>query len=123
LQAEQQEDNGFWEGLRDLQLGFFSGDAPLWRLSLAPAAHSDLDADCLVDWGGAQRWLRDDRPTAEMRQRAAAHGGHATLFRGGNRQGEVFQPLNPVQDRLHRALKQVFDPRGILNPGRLYPDW
>jgi glycolate oxidase FAD binding subunit len=33
----------------------------------------------------------------------------------------VFQPLEPVLERIHRDLKRAFDPHGVLNPGRLYP--
>jgi glycolate oxidase FAD binding subunit len=31
-------------------------------------------------------------------------------------------PLPPVLARLHRELKAVFDPAGILNPGRMYAE-
>ncbi|MGB5718313.1 MAG: FAD-linked oxidase C-terminal domain-containing protein, partial [Gammaproteobacteria bacterium] len=50
----------------------------------------------------------------------AAAGGHATLFRGGDRDGEVFHPLQAALLSLHQRLKQTFDPAGILNPGRMY---
>jgi glycolate oxidase FAD binding subunit len=50
----------------------------------------------------------------------AAHGGHATLFRGTGRSGDVFQPLPAPLLALHQRLKRAFDPRGILNPGRMY---
>ena len=51
---------------------------------------------------------------------AAEAGGSATLFRGAMGEEEVFAPLPPPVLRLHRSLKQVFDPAGILNPGRMY---
>lgn len=35
---------------------------------------------------------------------------------------EVFQPLPPALLALHRRLKAALDPRGILNPGRIYPE-
>ena len=35
---------------------------------------------------------------------------------------EVFPPLPPALLELHRAVKRVFDPAGILNPGRMYAD-
>jgi glycolate oxidase FAD binding subunit len=35
----------------------------------------------------------------------------------------VFHPLAPALMKLHRNLKQAFDPAGVLNPGRLYPDF
>ena len=47
-------------------------------------------------------------------------GGHACLFRGGNREEDVFHPLAPAVAGLHRRLKQVFDPQGLFNPGRMY---
>ncbi|HMW43821.1 MAG TPA: glycolate oxidase subunit GlcE, partial [Plasticicumulans sp.] len=71
-------------------------------------------------WGGAQRWWRGDGEAAGLRARAAAAGGHATLFRGGERSGEVFQPLAPGLAKLQAELKRSFDPHGIFNPGRLY---
>ena len=74
----------------------------------------------LVERGGAQRWLRADVPAEAIRARAAALGGHATLFRHGERSGEVFHPLPAPLWALQRTLKQAFDPAGVFNPGRLY---
>lgn len=113
----------FWQRLRDHRLDFFKKDAPLWRLSLPPATGCrDYDADALTDWAGAQRWVYTDLPAERLREEVGRHQGHATLFRGGDRRGEVFQPPDTVTARLHRGLKATFDPQGIFNPGRLYPD-
>jgi len=110
-----------WEQLREQRLEFFAGPHPLWRISVAPAtAPLPLDADCLIDWGGAQRWYRCDLPATAVREHAAAARGHATLFRGGDGD-DVFHPLPAPLLALHRRLKQSFDPAGILNPGRMYP--
>jgi glycolate oxidase FAD binding subunit len=49
-------------------------------------------------------------------------GGHATLFRGGDRKGELFQTLPPALMAIHKRLKVALDPAAVLNPGRLYPD-
>jgi glycolate oxidase FAD binding subunit len=113
----------FWEQLREQQLPFFSGDLPVWRLSV-PAATQPLalDGATLIDWGGAQRWLRSDLPADTIRNTTAAAGGHATLFRGGDRNSAVFQPLQPALLALHRRLKNSLDPAGIFNPGRMYPE-
>lgn len=117
------EDTRFWSALREHTHPFFTDDAPLWRLSVPPATPPlDVPGEWLVDWGGAQRWLRTDAPAERLRQAATAVGGHAALFRGGDRQGQVFQPLDPILQRLHRNLKQSFDPQGIFNPGRMYSD-
>ncbi|MEA3276293.1 MAG: glycolate oxidase subunit GlcE [Pseudomonadota bacterium] len=118
------EGGEFWRmKIREQGHGFFAGDGPLWRLSL-PAATPPLDlpGKWLVEWGGAQRWLRGDADPEAVRDAAAAAGGHASLFRGGDREGEVFHPLAPPLMSIHRKLKQAFDPQGIFNPGRLYPE-
>lgn len=115
------DDRLFWLELREHRLPFFAGDEPLWRLSVPPAApHLDLPGEQLLDWGGAQRWLRSSADAETIHEQAMRLGGHASLFRGGDRHGEVFAPLDPVLARLHRELKQAFDPAGILNRGRLY---
>jgi len=120
--GEQLDDSTrFWHHLREHRLPYFNTTLPLWRLSVPPAsAPLALDAACLLDWGGAQRWLATDLPADQVRNAAQTAGGHATLWRGGDRSGELFQPLPPALLALHRRLKQTFDPAGILNPGRLY---
>jgi glycolate oxidase FAD binding subunit len=57
-----------------------------------------------------------------QREVAKRARGHATLFRGADKSAGAFAPLEPVLMRLHRELKSAFDPAGILNPGRLYPE-
>ncbi|MDP2794479.1 MAG: glycolate oxidase subunit GlcE [Sulfurisoma sp.] len=119
-------DTVFWEDLREQRLAFFGGqgdDGALWRLSLPSVAPVlDLPGPTLIEWGGAQRWLRSAAAAAQVRAAAERVGGHATLFRGGDKSGGVFPPLDPVLARIHRDLKRAFDPGGIFNPGRLYPD-
>ena len=50
-------------------------------------------------------------------------GGHATLFRGGDKTGGVFAPLQPALMEVHRRLKQSFDPYGVFNSGRMYSEF
>ena len=112
----------FWRGLREQTDAFFAGEQPLWRLALPSTAPAlELAGAQLIEWGGTQRWLRSDAPAAEIRARAASCGGHATLFRGGERR-DVFAPLPPPIAAIHRRLKAEFDPAGIFNPGRMY-EW
>lgn len=115
------EADALWAGLRDQTDAFFAGDEPLWRLSVPPDALAvALPGAQLVEWGGAQRWLRSMAPAADIRARTAALGGHATLFRHGERSGDVFHPLPAAMRALQRNLKRAFDPAGVFNPGRLY---
>ncbi len=120
------EEQSPWKGLAEHTLPFFSGDDPLWRLSVRSSAPLDERlGETLIDWCGAQRWVRarrpsDDGPPTELRAAAETGGGHLCLYRGGDRSGEVRQSPGPVQQRLQQRLKKSFDPDGVLNPGRLY---
>jgi glycolate oxidase FAD binding subunit len=117
-----------WHSVREQTRPYFDSARPLWRLSL-PATAVDaalVRADRVAfEWNGAQAWLNGvDRQTIDLVTRTA--GGHATLFRRGDADdgatGEVFAPLAAPLLDLHRAVKRVFDPAGILNPGRMYAD-
>ena len=122
LGGEAIDGDAFWTALREQTLPFFTRTGPpLWRVSVPPAATvADLGGDTLVDWGGALRWVRTEAAVAEVRAAAASAGGHAMLFRGGDRTGAVFHPLAPATRRLHERIKAAFDPAGIFNPGRMY---
>ena len=119
----------FWLGLRDHTDEFFVGaakavqsGAALWRLSVpAVTPPLKLSGEQLVEWGGAQRWLCTSAPAATLREAAAAVGGHAVLFRAQDKSAGTFAPLAPALARIHRGLKQQFDPAAIFNPGRLLP--
>jgi glycolate oxidase FAD binding subunit len=117
----------FWTALREQTEAFFAGPdthGPLWRLSLpSVTAPLDLPGSQLIEWGGAQRWLRGAIDAPHLRETAAKAGGHATLFRGGDKSGDVFAPLSPGLMEVHRRLKQSFDPYGVFNPGRLFPEF
>ena len=113
----------FWTGIREHTDPFFAGSGPLWRLSVSSTTPPiDLPGQQLIEWGGALRWLNSAANAKTILDAAAHSGGHATLFRGGDKSGGVFHPLAPALMKLHRNLKQGFDPAGILNPGRLYPE-
>lgn len=120
---ELTDDESWWADLREQRLPFFAGEDPLWRLSLPPAAaQPDLAGDWLIDWGGAQRWLRTDASAGTVYGAAREAGGHAALFRGGDRGGEVFAPLPTPLLKVHRHLKRALDPHGLFNPGRMYSE-
>lgn len=113
----------YWDAVREQKHPFFAGDAPLWRLALpsgtAPLA---LAGEPFLDWGGSLRWLRSDVEPNLLREAAARAGGNATLFRARDKAAGAFTPLGALQMRLHRGLKAAFDPQGIFNRGRMYPE-
>jgi glycolate oxidase FAD binding subunit len=117
----------FWDALRDQRLPFFSGDVPLWRLSVPSVAPVlKLPGETLIEWGGALRWLKSEAPAETIRAAAASVGGSAMLYRADVALKAVvgsFAPLPAPLMNLHRRLKAAFDPRGIFNPGRMYSDF
>lgn len=122
----------FWDGLRDHEDEFFvkartavesNTGAALWRLSVPQTAVPiSLPGEQLIEWGGAQRWWCTAASAATVREAAQRAGGHATLFRGGDKAAGVFTPLSAPLQRIQRELKREFDPAGVFNRGRLYPD-
>lgn len=120
---DAQAASAYWHAVREQTDPFFAGDLPLWRLSLpSTAAPLGCGGVQLIEWGGALRWIRSELTAGELRARARELGGHATLFRGGDRSAGVFTPLSAPVAALHRRLKAEFDPAGIFNPGRMYAD-
>lgn len=114
----------FWDAVREQRLGFFRAEGPLWRLSLPSTAPAlNLPGPQLVEWGGGLRWLKSDAAGSVLRAAAAQAGGHATLFRAGDKRGEVFHPLAQALMKIQRKLKQAFDPKDIFNRGRMYEEW
>jgi glycolate oxidase FAD binding subunit len=117
-----------WAACRDQRLPWFMarGDRDLWRVSVPQTAPVlDLPESPLVEWHGGQRWVRAARGEgARVREAAERAGGHAALFVAADGAGSGrFAPLAPPLDRIHRELKREFDPAGVFNRGRLYPDF
>jgi len=122
-----------WTLCRDQRLPWFEqrGERDLWRLSVPQTAPVlELPEAPFIEWHGGLRWVRAEAAQADrLRQTAERAGGHATLFKvagvknAGARPLTRFAPLAAPLDRIHRELKRQFDPAGIFNRGRLYPDF
>lgn len=114
-----------WRSLREFQHPFFqannanNNETALWRIALPAMAIPDLAGECLIEWGGMQWWLRSAAAPEDIRLTVAKAGGHATLFRGGNRGGDVFHPLSPGMQKLQERIRHCFDPERLFNPGRI----
>ncbi|HVS75481.1 MAG TPA: glycolate oxidase subunit GlcE [Steroidobacteraceae bacterium] len=113
----------YWESVRDQRLAFFAADE-IWRISLpARSPMLSVPGPTLIEWGGSLRWLQGPQEGSALRALAASLGGHATLYRARVKPSAgPFQPLPQAMLAIHKRLKAAFDPHGIFNRGRLYPD-
>lgn len=117
-----EEGAALWRDLREHRLPLFAAAKTLWRIGVPDtAAPLELAGSQAIE-GGGLRWLASDLPAAVISGRAQALGGHATRFRGGDREGAPFAGLSAPQLAIHRRLKQEFDPARIFNRGRMHPD-
>ncbi|MDP3355342.1 MAG: glycolate oxidase subunit GlcE [Polaromonas sp.] len=120
-----------WGLCRNQQLPWFMqrGERDLWRLSVPQTAPVlDLPEAPLIEWHGGLRWVHASAAEGpRLRAIAAAAGGHATLFIAGHagvkRATARFDTLKAPLDRIHAQMKKEFDPAGIFNRGRLYPEF
>jgi glycolate oxidase FAD binding subunit len=125
-----------WRDIRDCVPFADGGARPVWRVSMAPSqAHHMVMAlrmlaavDAFYDWQGGLVWLsmREGDPEADLlRDLIRKHGGgHATLVRASASHRAalpVFEPQPPHLAALSARLKAEFDPKHILNPGRMAP--
>jgi glycolate oxidase FAD binding subunit len=138
--AETIEDSAsaaVWASVRDV-LPFAAGGAlgswPVWRIVCPPAAGGalgqalarDTGGDVIYDWGGGLIWAalppRPDAQAALVRERVGAVGGHAMLLRASEevrRDVDVFQPEPGGLAGLSERVRHGFDPKNILNRGRM----
>jgi glycolate oxidase FAD binding subunit len=85
------------------------------------------DAQWFFDWAGGLIWVAmpppDDAGAASIRAALRRLGGHATLIRAPTAVRaavDVFEPQPAVLAGVTRRVKESFDPKGVLNPGRMW---
>lgn len=124
-----------WRDVRDCRPLADASNKPVWRVSMPPAnAHHmvlalrmQVAVDAFYDWQGGLVWLRmEDEPEADLLRTLIRKfgGGHATLVRASapwRAAIPVFEPQAPALAALSARLKAEFDPKNILNPGRMAP--
>jgi glycolate oxidase FAD binding subunit len=132
---DAKESRALWRSIRDVK-AFAAPDTiarPLWRISTAPgqghkiAAQITPAALMFYDWAGGLVWVAmpfADEPDAKaIRAAVAACGGHATLVRAPaavRAALDVFEPQDSGVTALTKRVKESFDPKGVLNPGRMW---
>jgi glycolate oxidase FAD binding subunit len=132
---EEKESRALWRSVR--QVKPFAANAararPLWRISTAPARGHEIAAaitpaaQMFYDWAGGLLWVAmpfpDEPDAGSIRRAVASVGGHATLVRASaslRASLDVFEPQAAALRALNKRVKEGFDPKGVLNPGRMW---
>lgn len=129
----ESDSKALWRSVRQVKPFAVSQDRPLWRISTAPGKGHEIGAaitpaaQMFYDWAGGLIWVAmpfaDEPDAGSIRRAVAATGGHATLVRAPaalRASIDVFEPQSAGLRALSKRVKDGFDPRGVLNPGRMW---
>ena len=100
--------------------------APSSAVPIISTLRNSFSIDYYLDWSGGLIWLeiKDGEPhDAEIRAEVDKLGGHAMLMRAPSpirSSLSVFHLQSPELAGLTKRLKEQFDPKRVLNPGRMY---
>ena len=125
------DSRAFWRAVRDVMPFVARKERAVWRISATATAGAAIGAklaatgaELFYDWAGGLLWVEmpDGAPREGIVRASLAGLGHATLMRAdaSQRAGDVFEPLEPSLAAVAKRVKESFDPKGVLNPGRMY---
>ena len=131
ISAEYDQDRtaAGWKWIRDVAK-FHSLAGDVWRVAAKPSDGPVLmdrirrrcDPEVVYDWGGGLVWLLVPEGS-DVRSWLGRYEGHATLVRANRETLDrfpAFQHGSARAKKISAALKKMFDPRGILNPGLMH---
>jgi glycolate oxidase FAD binding subunit len=130
---DESDSRALWHSVRQVKPFAVSQERPLWRISTAPGRGHEIGAaitpaaQMFYDWAGGLIWVAmpfaDEPDASSIRRAVAGTGGHATLVRAPaalRAAIDVFEPQSAGLRALSKRVKDGFDPRGVLNPGRMW---
>ncbi|MDO9411287.1 MAG: glycolate oxidase subunit GlcE [Pseudolabrys sp.] len=130
---DEANSKALWKSVREVRPFAQSQERPLWRISTAPGQGYKVAeaitpaAQMFYDWAGGLIWVAmpftDEPDAGSIRRTIAELGGHATLVRAPasvRAAVEVFEPQSAGLAALSKRVKDGFDPKGVLNPGRMW---
>jgi glycolate oxidase FAD binding subunit len=132
---DEKDSRALWRSVR--QVKPFTTEAsrqrPLWRISTSPSRGHEVAAaitpaaQMFYDWAGGLIWVAmpfaDEPDAGSIRGAVAQVGGHAMLVRAPaavRASVDVFEPQQAALAALSKRVKEGFDPKGVLNPGRMW---
>ena len=125
-QINREQASAFWQMLRDWNRKLVDKkDHEIWALTCKSTTPDlKLPGQTIIDHCGALRWYQP-RATLEKQlflKRMRELGVRAHLIQIGAGGHWHFLDIPPELIKLHRRVKQAFDPQNILNPGILGPE-
>ena len=121
----------FWKKIRNLE--FFSNTKNnIFRIVIPPAECIGLIYELpknfkyFLDWGGALIWMEacdlSEQHFESIRKKVVKHGGYISMIKTSNNLPyveDVFT-INNTRFKISQSIKKSFDPKRVLNPGKMY---
>ena len=135
IRLQNAQSQTIWTQVANVQPLSQDPSSLIWKLSVKPTdgpiigqwLRSTYDARLLYDWSGGLVWAaidpskaKDDGAAKALRTQLGSLGGHATLIKAPAEIRQAISSFHPVSsgvEKLLKAAKQSFDPKGIFNPG------
>tara|TARA_B100000963_G_scaffold319639_1_gene301651 strand:- start:6493 stop:7695 length:1203 start_codon:yes stop_codon:yes gene_type:complete len=121
----------FWREIKNLE-GYANTNGCICKVSL-PITNmrnflnhfENIEYKYFLDWGGNIAWclLSNPEDINQMRTFCLKHDGHLTVFRADDNFRKTHEFLTNSDTKLRiisKKLKESFDPKGILNPNKMY---
>jgi len=121
----------FWNKVKNLEF-FVPSKNSIIRIVIPPSECTQLvyqfsnKFKYSIDWGGAVIWVEAFELSEEMfesiRKKAIKHGGYITMIKNSDYLPFVEDVFTINSDRFNisQNIKKSFDPKRILNPGKMY---
>ena len=121
----------FWNKVKSLEF-FYSSKNNILRIVIPPSECVNLvyqfsnKFKYYIDWGGALMWLEAFELSEEMfesiRRKVVKIGGYVTMIKNSDYLPYVEEVFTINRDRFNisQNIKKSFDPKRILNPGKMY---
>ena len=121
----------FWKKIKNLEF-FSSSKNNIVRIVVPPSYTVQLlhqlsnEFKYYLDWGGALMWMEAFELTEEMfesiRKKVVKYGGYVSMIKHSDYLPyveEIFT-INRGRFNISQSIKTSFDPKRILNPGKMY---